>query len=171
MTKAIGRSKPPRTEVRGLMTPTFHVWFSPRRRKAALQGDIATAARDLLLAIARERGIEMLECQPTLDHVHLLMRLPPLMSVAQALQLLKGASARRLFQEFQGLKLDLGHDHFWQRGYGYRFVHPSAIPAIRKYIRRHERHELEPRTLVRGERSPSPKPRTLVRGDSETSPE
>ena len=145
MTKIIDT---PRTEVRG-SNSVYHVWFSPRRRKAALQGDIAGAAADALRAIARRRGIHILECETYFDHAHLLLQLPENATLPQAMRHLKGASARYLFQTFPELKLDIGHDHFWQRGYGARAVGPGQLKTVRAYIRAH-RPETEPRSLLRG---------------------
>ena len=65
---------------------------------------------------------------------------------------LKGASARRVFQHFPELKLDLGNDHFWQRGYGFKLIDPGALASIRAYIRAHQDElAVEPRTSVRGD--------------------
>jgi len=143
----------PRTEVRG--SHAYHVWFSPRRRKPALQGDIASAATRLLKDIAAQRNIELLECEPSYDHVHLLLELPPDITLPKAMQYLKGASSRHLFQEFPGLKLDLGHNHFWQRGYGARPVPADGLKVVSYYIRAHSL-ERQPRTSVRGDDSNVP---------------
>ena len=53
------------------------------------------------------------------DHVHLMLSTRP-QELSRQLKLLKGISARRLFQEFLDLKLDAHADHLWQRGFGYR---------------------------------------------------
>lgn len=149
MTKQLGDSGP-RTEVRGL-TGAYHVWFSPRRRQAALQGPIDTVVRQAIHRIAAEHAIDLMEMETRWDHVHLLLRLPPQLTLARALQYLKGTSAREVFLAFPELKLDLGHEHLWQRGYGYRHIDRAAIPRVAEYIRDHKihRHE-EPRTSVRG---------------------
>jgi putative transposase len=93
----------------------------------------------------------MLELEMAHDHVHLLIDVGPILSLPQTMQFLKGVSARRVFERFPELKLDLGHDHFWQRGYGFRHVNRGAARAIATYIRNHRNHDdLEPRTSVRG---------------------
>ncbi len=152
MTKALGGTEP-RTEVRGLVA-TYHVWFSPRGRRPALQGEIAAEARDALRGIARRRLIGLLECETGPDHVHLLVQVPHHLALSQVMQFLKGASARSIFLRFPELKLDLGHDHLWQRGYGLRRVDPAAVKSVRAYIKRHRTHDdIEPRTSVRGDES------------------
>ncbi len=150
MTKEIKTA--PRTEVRGVNGTLYHVWFSPRRRKPILLGDIDEAVKRHFAAIAQENKIEILECETGYDHVHLLVKPPPKMPLSEAMRLLKGASARYIFREFDGLKIDLRNDHFWQRGYGFRRVNPGAIRSTVSYIRNHRSHDdLEPRTSVRGD--------------------
>lgn len=140
----------PRTQVRGSAHRIYHIWFSPRRRKAVLQGDLATAVTRLLAAIAAQRGITLLECEPSYDHVHLLIALPANVSLPESMRYLKGASARYLFQQFPELKLDIGHDHFWQRGYGSGLMAPGGLGAVRRYIREHRANQ-EPRSSLRGD--------------------
>ena len=142
MTKQIDRRKDsiPRTEVRGLDSRAYHVWFSPRRRMPAIIGEIPATLFGLLREIASEKGITLLECEAGYDHVHLLLRPASGMPLARAVQLLKGISSRRLHERFPGLQLDMGHDHFWQRGYGYRDVGPGALRSVAEYIRKHRDH-------------------------------
>ncbi len=145
----------PRTEVRGmdLRSPAsgiYHVWFSPKRRAHALQGDIRLHVLESLDQIARERHILLIECESLPDHIHLLLRLSEALTLPQAMRHLKGASARRIFQLMPELRSDLNSDHFWQRGYGARPVEIGAISTIRKYIKQHRSDDTEPRTSVRG---------------------
>jgi REP element-mobilizing transposase RayT len=48
---------------------------------------------------------------------------------------LKGASARRVFLDFPELRLDMGSNSFWQRGYGYRLVPGDQVETVLRYIR------------------------------------
>jgi putative transposase len=136
----------PRAEVRGLI---YHVWFSPKRRKPLLEGDIASAAVAQLRISAVNWGIDLLECETFHDHVHLLVALPADLTLPDAMRYMKGASARRLFQRFPELKLDTGLERFWQRGYGARQLAPSEIRAVRSHVRSH-RADREPRSSLRG---------------------
>ncbi len=145
----------PRSEVRGMAlrgaaSRLYHVWFSPKRRKHALQGEIRSHVLESLDQIARERHIILIECEGLPDHIHLLLRLPEALTLPQAMRHLKGTSARRIFQLMPELRSDLNSDHFWQRGYGAKAVEPGAIPTIRKYIGQHRPNNPEPRTSVRG---------------------
>jgi putative transposase len=154
MTEQASSGSAPRTEVRGMACRDaprlYHVWFSPRRRIHALQGDIRCCLFQSLDRIAREHNILLIERQSLPDHIHLLLRLPRALSLPKAIRYLKGASARRIFQLMPELKSDLKSSHFWQRGYGARALEPGAIPTVRKYIQQHRPNNTEPRTSVRG---------------------
>lgn len=149
----------PRTEVRGITSSDSsrlcHVWFSPKRRTHALQGDIQPCVFQALDQVATEHNILLIERESLPDHIHLLLRLPESLALPQAMRYLKGTSARRVFQLMPELKSDLKSNHFWQRGYGAKTVEPGAIPSIRRYIRQHRSAILEPRTSVRGEAIPT----------------
>ncbi|MGH2406185.1 MAG: IS200/IS605 family transposase [bacterium] len=148
MNKQIGIRRP-RTEVRGLPSRIYHVWFSPKRRKKALQGDIDRAAKRHFASIAADNDIVLLAMETKYDHVHLLLQTPDGMSLPHAVKRLKGATARYLFLEFPELRLDLGEVHFGQRGYGFRIVEPGAEASVVNYIKSHRSHQ-QPRTSVRG---------------------
>ena len=149
----------PRTEVRGITSSDrsrlFHVWFSPKRRSHALQGDIQSCVFQALDQVATEHNFLLIERESLPDHIHLLLRLAESLALPQAMRYLKGTSARRVFQLMPELRSDLKSNHFWQRGYGAKTVDPGAIPSIRRYIRQHRSVTLEPRTSVRGEAIPT----------------
>ena len=48
--------------------------------------------------------------------------------------MLKGASARRVFQEIPELKLDAHTEHFWQKRFGSKLVPPQAIATVKRYV-------------------------------------
>lgn len=113
----------------------FHVWFSTKRRRWLLQGDVLDAVRTLLPDIAVSKGITLLESEAIVDHVHLLLELPSERDLSGAMMNLKGVSARRIFERFPELKLDAGISSFWQAGYGSKPVDASGVAQTRKYIR------------------------------------
>ena len=124
----------------------YHVWFSPKRRRAILEGEIAKVAREGLLDTARVNGIGLIECETSYDHVHLVVALNEQQNLASVMHQLKGASAHRVFQHMPELKLDLKDVSLWQRGYGHRKVEPAELPRVRQYVRGH-REEPEPRVF------------------------
>jgi putative transposase len=99
-----------------------------------LQGDIAITAKELFQSIAAEKGIVLHECEAVIDHAHLLLDSADRPQLARTMHLLKGVSAKRLFEVYPDLKLDASTLHFWQKGYGAKVVPESRMPMTRKYI-------------------------------------
>ena len=116
-------------------TNVYHVWFATKRRNWLLQGDIESAAIGFIRDVARERRIQLLECESAVDHVHLLIRLGEGQRLPKVTNLLKGGSSYRLHRACPELKLDSGSDHLWQRGYGFMAVGPGSLASRRRYIR------------------------------------
>lgn len=115
--------------------PLFHVWFATKRRKWLLQGDILDAVRDELTLAAERHGIRILEREAVMDHVHLLLYLEDRAQLPKAMNLIKGASARRVFQRLPELKLDAHTSSFWQAKYGFKEIPPEREQTVRRYIR------------------------------------
>jgi len=113
----------------------YHVWFSTKGRRLALDGELGDDTRQLLTEIAQRAGIRLLNVEMAVDHVHLLVALMGTQTLSSAMHRLKGASSRYIFLKYPELKLDLGHDSFWQKGYGWRKIESAEVPAVRNYIR------------------------------------
>jgi len=113
----------------------YHVWFSTKRRKWLLQGDIEELAQRAIRDVGARDGIRVLECKAALNHVHLLLDLPSSDDLPAAMKALKGKSAHRVFQEAPELKHDAHTNHLWQRGYAWKLVEPGAAKTVRWYIR------------------------------------
>jgi putative transposase len=115
--------------------PHFHVWFATRGRRWLLQGEIAPTAKQLFVDIAREKNIQLIEVEAIVNHVHLLLNCAGKDELRQAMQLLKGISAKRLFELYPSIKMDASTLHFWQKGYGSKIVPDHLIPVTSNYIR------------------------------------
>jgi putative transposase len=113
----------------------YHVWFSTKMRKIALVDEIGVEAKRLLKEVAARASIQLLEMETAIDHVHLLIGLEPEQALSSAMHQLKGATSRYIFLRFPELKTDLGHNSFWQKGYGFRQLDPTEISDVRHYIR------------------------------------
>lgn len=120
----------------GLRTmPFYHVWFATKRRKWLLQGDVLEAVREELVSAAERHGIRVLEHEAVVDHVHIFLELENNSSLSKAMNLIKGVSARRVFQRFPELKLDAHTSSFWQARYGFKEIPPEREAIVRQYIR------------------------------------
>ena len=114
---------------------TYHVWFSTKGRRAALDGDIGDDVERLFIETARRTSIQLMEMEAVADHVHLLVTVSGAQTLSSVMHQLKGSTARAIFLKFPELKLDLAHNSLWQKGYGWRKVAPSEVSAVRSYIR------------------------------------
>ncbi len=84
--------------------------------------------------IARKNGFHMIAIGSTRDHVHLLLELPPVISISKAVQLLKGGSSKWYHDSF-------GESHFaWQEGFSVFSVSRSVADKVEAYIRNQKEH-------------------------------
>ena len=113
----------------------YHVWFATKGRKWLLVGDLGDLAKAILVDAAREKEIDLLECQTMVDHVHILVGVDSSPELSRVMKLLKGRSAFELFRRNPGLKLDAGINAFWQRGFNARLVPREQTDTVRRYIR------------------------------------
>jgi putative transposase len=111
------------------------VWFATKRRKWLLQGDVEEAAKKLIVSLAAEKGIDLLECETMIDHVHILLRTDGDRDLSKAVNLLKGACSRRLFQQFPDLSTDAHTNQLWQHRFAAKIVSEVAARRVSAYIR------------------------------------
>ncbi len=117
----------------------YHVWFATKRRKWLLRGEVEGLVKSLLTETAGEKQMRLLECQPIIDHVHLLIEADSSDDLSWRMKLLKGCSSYELFRRLPELKLDGSENSFWQRGFAARIVPPEQLETVRWYIRTQHR--------------------------------
>lgn len=115
--------------------PYYHVWLATKQRKWLLQGDFGAAARRILIAIAEEKDIRLLEVAAVVDHVHMILECDNRAALSWAMNLLKGISSRRLGTEFPDVKMDAQTLRIWQERFGSKLVAESSLDVTRRYIR------------------------------------
>ncbi len=95
----------------------YHLVWISKYRYSALVGDVGLRARELLRKIARSLEITIYAGTLNRDPVHVLVSLPPQVSVSRAVQFLKGKISHRLLSEFAALRKRYWGQHLWARGY------------------------------------------------------
>lgn len=110
----------------------LHVVFSTKDRDNTISAEIQEKLWAYLLGTARNLKIEMLASGGTANHVHLLIALPPTITLAEAIQKLKANSSRWMGE--RGVAFE------WQKGYGAFSVSPSNLNAVQAYIRTQSVH-------------------------------
>ena len=115
----------------------YHIVFIPKYRRKAiynkLQKDIGTYIRRL----CDYKGVEIIEANACPDHIHMLVKIPPKMSISSFMGYLKGKSSLMIFEEHANLKYNYGNRHFWAQGYYVSTVGLNKA-TIKKYIQEQE---------------------------------
>lgn len=111
----------------------YHIMFAPKYRRRIIYGKYRAEIGKILRTICNRYGIELIEAQACPDHIHMLVCIPPKMSVSKFMGILKGKSSLMIFDRFAQLKYKYGNRHFWARGYYVDTVGRNKT-AIAKYI-------------------------------------
>ncbi|HBI6990206.1 TPA: IS200/IS605 family transposase, partial [Clostridium perfringens] len=87
------------------------------------------------------KGVRIVEAHACVDHIHMLVEIPPKMSVSSFVGFLKGKSSLMIFEKFANLKYKYGNRHFWCRGFYVDTVGKNK-KAIEEYIRNQEQEDM-----------------------------
>jgi putative transposase len=112
----------------------YHLVWITKYRYAVLVGDVGLRARELLREIARSLEMTIYAGAINRDHVHLLISIPPNVSVSRAVQFLKGKSSHRLLSEYAVLRKRYWGQHLWARGYWVASSGNVTDEVWKKYI-------------------------------------
>jgi len=118
----------------------YHVVFCTKYRYRILTGEVATRARDLIREVCSANYVDVVSGSVSPDHIHLLLSVPPSISVSKIVQYIKGKSSRKLQQEFGHLKKRYWGQHLWARGYFAVTVGNVNTEDVQRYIEEQEEH-------------------------------
>jgi putative transposase len=108
------------------------------------------------MIFCQQLDCEIVEMNVQVDHVHLLMKVPPKLSISELMGVLKGRTAIRLFTEFPSLrKKPYWGNHFWAKGDCVDTVGLNG-EMIQKYVRFQEKEELHQQQLQLDQRPGGP---------------
>ena len=111
----------------------YHVVFAPKYRRKVFFQEKRTDIRDILRTLCEWKGVEIIEGEICPDHVHLLLSIPPKMSVSTFMGYLKGKSSLMIFQKYGNMKFAYRNREFWCKGYYVDTVGKDTA-AIKNYI-------------------------------------
>ena len=111
----------------------YHVVFAPKYRRKVFFEEKREDIRDILRKLCEWKGVEILEGEVCPDHVHLLLSIPPKMSVSSFMGYLKGKSSLMMYQKYGNLKFAYRNREFWCKGYYVDTVGKNT-KAIKEYI-------------------------------------
>lgn len=118
----------------------YHVVFCTKYRFRILTGQVSERAREIIREICRANYVDIVSGSMSPDHVHLLMSVPPSISISKILQYIKGKSGRKLLMEFEHLRKRYWGQHLWSRGYYAVTVGNVNQEDIQKYLENQEMH-------------------------------
>ena len=117
----------------------YHLEWCPKYRYKMFRKDKnKKLCEEILKEVAERHKIELIELSVMPDHVHLIVSIPPTMSLSKAFQLLKGASSYELFRREPKFRLRYPKGHFWSTGKFYRSVGDVDLETTRSYVQRQE---------------------------------
>ena len=111
----------------------YHVVFAPKYRRKEIYGKLKQDIGQILRKLCEQKKVEIVEATACPDHIHMLLCIPPSLSVAQFMGFLKGKSSLMIFDRHANLKYKYGNRHFWCRGYYVDTVGRNK-KAIKEYI-------------------------------------
>jgi len=119
----------------------YHLVWITKYRKSVITGKIAERTRELLRMICKKNEVDILSGHVSKDHIHLLVSVPPHLSVSRLVQYLKGSSSHTLQQEFKELNKQFWGRHLWARGYFAATTGNVTDEILMEYIRTQELEE------------------------------
>jgi putative transposase len=95
----------------------YHVVFAPKYRRKVFYGEKRLEIGAILRELCRWKGVEILEAEVCPDHIHMLLEIPPKMSVSSFMGFLKGKSSLMVYEKYGNMKFKYRNREFWCRGY------------------------------------------------------
>jgi putative transposase len=114
----------------------YHIIWCTKYRYRVLTGEVVIRVRE----ICRENYVEIITGSLSPDHVHILVSIPPSISLSKLMQYIKGKSSRKVMMEFAHLKKRYWGCHLWSRGYFAVTVGHLNEQEVQKYIEEQEMH-------------------------------
>ena len=112
----------------------YHIVFAPKFRRQAIYGKLKIDIGRILRILSERKRVIIEEAELCPDHIHMLVSIPPNLSVSQFVGYLKGKSSLMIFDRHAQLKYKYGNRHFWCRGYFVDTVGRNK-KVIAEYIR------------------------------------
>ena len=114
--------------------------FAPKYRRQIIYGKYRASIGKILRELCERKGVEIIEANACPDHIHMLVRIPPKMSISSFVGYLKGKSSLMIFDKHAHLKYRYGNRKFWCRGYYVNTVGRNR-EKIQQYIREQLRED------------------------------
>lgn len=111
----------------------YHIVFVPKYRRKVFYGQKRYEIGQILRELCKWKGVNMLEGAACPDHIHILLEIPPKISISSFMGFLKGESSLMIYEKWGNMKFKYRNRRFWCRGYYVSTVGKNE-GKIRKYI-------------------------------------
>ena len=112
----------------------YHIVFAPKYRRMVIYRQLRADVGKILRTLCEQKKVNIIEAECCPDHIHMLVEIPPHMSVSNFMGYLKSKSSLMIFEKHANLKYKYGNRHFWCRGY-YADTVGKYENAISNYIK------------------------------------
>ena len=120
----------------------LHIVWVTKYRKKVLKGEIANRVRDIVREECRKKKVDILKGHVSSDHVHIMVSIPPHVTISRLVQHIKGKSAYILLSQFGQLRRQYWGRHIWARGYFCRSSGNVTDEVIKAYIE-NQKHDAD----------------------------
>ncbi|GGI65026.1 IS200/IS605 family transposase [Enterococcus alcedinis] len=116
----------------------YHIVFAPKYRRQIIYGKYKQSIGEILRELCERKGVEIIEANACREHVHMLVSIPPKLSVSSFIGYLKGKSSLMIFDCHVNLKYRYGNRKFWCRGY-----YVDTVGRNKKQIEEYIRNQIQ----------------------------
>ena len=116
----------------------YHVVFAPKYRRKVIYRKLRKDIGEILRKLCEQKNAEIIEAEACVDHIHMLVSIPPYISIAQFMGYIKGKSSLMIFDRHANLKYKYGTRNFWCRGY-----YVDTVGRNKKVIAEYIKNQLE----------------------------
>ena len=111
----------------------YHIVFAPKYRRKVFYEEKRLEVGKILRELCKWKGVNIIEAEVCIDHVHMLVEIPPKLSVSSFMGYLKGKSSMRIYEQWSNMKFKYRSREFWCKGY-YVDTAGKNAQKIKQYI-------------------------------------
>lgn len=112
----------------------YHLVMCIKYRRKVINDSISDRLKDIFADIAPNYGVELIEWNHDIDHVHLLFKAKPNTEISKLLNAYKSASSRRIKNEFPDIRKYLWKEYFWSKSYCLVTTGGAPLEVVKRYI-------------------------------------
>ncbi|MDU4935816.1 MAG: IS200/IS605 family transposase [Peptostreptococcaceae bacterium] len=112
----------------------YHLVMCIKYRRKVINDSISDRLKDIFADIAPNYGVELIEWNHDIDHVHLLFKAKPNTEISKLLNAYKSASSRRIKNEFPDIRKYLWKEYFWSKSYCLVTTDGAPLEVVKQYI-------------------------------------